>query len=123
VPVLRTYPIFFALVGLAASSLLYRRALTFMNADAKAALMDSSSHTRLLGLIAVGVFLVLVLWRPSVGWAFLGCAYLGLGARSYFRLRRLGLPLRAARLILIGNVSAVVGIAVCAFIFALRARP
>lgn len=112
---------FFALAWLIASTLLYQRALALMDADAKAALTDSSSGTRFLNLLAVGVFLLLVLWRPLSGWAFLGCAYVGLGARSFFRLRRLALPPRAARYLLIGNMSAVVGIATCAFIFALRA--
>jgi hypothetical protein len=94
-----------------------------MHADAKAALIDASSGTRLLNLLAMGIFLAMVLWRPLFGGALLGCAYLGLGARSLFRLRRLDLPRSAARLLAIGNLSAVVGIALCAFIFALRAPP
>jgi uncharacterized membrane protein len=92
-----------------------------MRADAKAALIDSYSRTRMFTLFVVAVFFVLVFWRPLIGWIFLGCAYLGLGARSIVRLRRLNLPQHAARLILIGNVSAVVGITLCAVIFALRA--
>jgi hypothetical protein len=120
-PMLNAYPLLFALAGLAASTLLYERALGLMPADAKAALIDASSRTRLLTLVAMVLFLALVLWRPLWGWAFLGCAYLGLGTRSLLRLRRLGLPPRAARLLLIGNASAVAGIALCAFIFALRA--
>jgi hypothetical protein len=91
-----------------------------MNADAKAALIDASSGTRLLNVLVLGLFFGLVLWRPPIGWIFLACAYLVLGARSIFRLRRLDLPRRAARLILIGNVCAVVGVAACAFIFAVR---
>jgi hypothetical protein len=114
-------PLLFALAGFLASALLYQRALTLMPPDAKAALVDASSRTRLLSLFAVAVFLILVLWRPWLGWAFLACAYLALGARSVFRLKQLVLPSRAARLLLIGNVSAVVGIALCASIFALRA--
>jgi hypothetical protein len=121
VPISKAYPLFFVLAGFVASTLFYRRALTFMHADAKAALVDASSRTRMLSLFAVTVFLVLVLWRPLFGWTFLGCAYLGLGARSFFRLRRLDLPSQAARLLLIGNVSAVVGITLCAYIFAMRA--
>jgi len=104
-----------------ASALLYERALSLMHADAKAALIDASSRTRMLTLLVVGVFCALVLWRPLFGWTFLGCGYLGLGARSVLRLRRLGLPPRAASLLLMGNISAVVGITICAFIFALRA--
>jgi len=92
-----------------------------MNADAKAALIDSLSRTRMLTLLVAGLFFVLVFWDLFFGWTFLGLGYLGLGARSLFRLRRLNLPPRAARLILMANVAAVVGIALCAFIFALRA--
>jgi hypothetical protein len=122
-PVLNAYPLFFVLAGFVASALLSERALSLMHADAKVALLDASSGTRLLNLVAIGMFFALVLWRPLFGWVFLGCAYLGLGIRSLFRLRRLDLPPHAARLLLIGNVSAVVGIALCAFIFALRALP
>jgi hypothetical protein len=114
------YPTLFAVAGLIASTLLYERALKLMDAGAKAALMDASSSTRRLSVLVVIVFLALVLWRPLIGWVFLACAYLGLGVRSFFRLRRLNLPPRASGLILIGNVSAVIGIALCAGIFALR---
>jgi hypothetical protein len=115
------YPTLFAVAGLIASTLLYERALKLMDAGAKAALLDASSSTRRLSVLVVIVFLALVLWRPLIGWVFLACAYLGLGVRSFFRLRRLNLPPRASGLILIGNVSAVIGIALCAGIFALRA--
>lgn len=120
-PIATAYPLFFALAGFVASTLLYGRALTLLPADAKAALIDASSRTRLLSVFAVCVFLGLVLWRPLFGWIFLGCAYLGLGARSLFRLRRLDLPPRAARLLLIGNLCSVLGITVCAGVFAMRA--
>ena len=120
-PLLNVYPLFFALAGFVAAALLSERALALMDAGAKAALIDSLSSTRLLTLLVLGVFLGLVLRRPLFGWAFLGFAYLGLGARSLLRLRRLNLPPRSARLILMGNMTAVVGIALCAFIFALRA--
>jgi hypothetical protein len=119
--VLNAYPLAFAFAGFVASALFYRRALAFMQADAKAALVDSSSHTNLLNLFAIGTFFALVLSRALFGWIFLGRAYLALGARSVVRLRRLNLPARAARLLLIGNCTAVVGIATCAFIFARRA--
>jgi hypothetical protein len=115
------YPLFFALAGFIASALLYQRALTLMDAAAKAALVDASARTRMLSLVAVCVFLALVLWRPLFGWTFLAGAYLGLGVRSLFRLRRLNLPPRAARFLLLGNICAAGGIAVCASIFALRA--
>jgi hypothetical protein len=114
------YPIFFALAGIFASTMFYKRAFALMDANGKVALSNSSSSTRFLNLLVVGVFLALVLWRPLIGWVFLGCAYLGLGVRSFFRLRRLDLPRRAANYVLIGNASAVIGIALCAFIFALR---
>jgi hypothetical protein len=113
--------VFFLLAGFLASALLSRRALTLMPADTKAALVDASSSTRLLGLVGMGVFLGLVLWRPLVGWAFLGCTYLGLGVRSVFRLKGLDLPSGAARIVLIGNVCAVAGVVLCSFIFVLRA--
>ena len=60
-PLLKAYPLVFALAGFVASALLSERALTLMDADAKAALIDSSSRTRLLSLLAIGVFLALVL--------------------------------------------------------------
>jgi hypothetical protein len=123
VPALSAYPLLFALAGIAGSTLLFRRALSLLQAEAKAALIDSSSSTRLLNLVAMGAFVALVLWRPLAGWIFLGCAYLGLGVRSLFRLRRLNLPPRAAHLILAGNVSVIAGIALCAFTFAARALP
>jgi len=121
--VLNAYPLLLVFAGFVASALLYRRALPLMQADAKAALIDSSSRTNLLNIIVIGLFVALVLWRPIFGWIFLGCAYLGLFARSVFRLRRLDLPARAARLVLVGNLAAVAGITLCASIFALRALP
>ncbi len=78
----------------------------FMQADAKAALVDSSSRTNVLNLFAMGTFFALVFWRPLFAWTFLGCAYLGLGARSVIRLRRLHLPTQAAKLLQIGNITA-----------------
>ncbi len=119
-PLQNAYPVFFALAGVIASSILSGRALALMNADAKAALIDSLSSTRLLNGVALVAFFGLIMWRPLIGWAFLGCAYLGLGARSVVRLRRMNLPPHAARLILIGNICAVAGIALCAFTFVAR---
>jgi hypothetical protein len=121
VPLVRAYPLIFVLAGYVAATLLYQRAVPLMRADAKAALVDASSSTRLLNVVVIAVFLALVFWRPLLAWVFLGCAYLALGIRSVFRLRRLNLPIPAARLILMGNVSGVAGITLCAFIFALRA--
>jgi hypothetical protein len=119
-PALNAYPLFFVVIGFVASTLLYERALKLMDANAKAALIDASARTRLFNLAAIVVFLALVLWRPLLGWTFLGCAYLCLGIRSFFRLRRLALRPHAARLLLMGNVSAVLGVALCAFIFVER---
>jgi hypothetical protein len=120
---LSAYPFFFVIAGFVAATLLYKRAVALMQADAKAALIASSARTKSLNLLVIALFLALVLWRPLIGWIFLGCAYLGLLARSVLRLRRLKLPARAARLVLIGNLAAVVGITICASIFALRALP
>ena len=118
---LNAYPLFIAFAGILASVLLSGRALALMQADAKAALLDSASSTRLLTVVVLGVFFALLLWRPLWAWIFLGCAYLGLGARSVLRLRRLNLPGPAARLLLIGNLAAVVGVSLCAFILAVKA--
>ena len=119
-PLELAYPLLFVFAGYLAATLLYRRALALMQADAKAALADASSSTRLLNVVVIGLFLVVLLWRAPVAWVFLGCAYVSLGIRSVFRLRRLNLPAPAARLILIGNVSGIGGIVLCAFVFALR---
>jgi hypothetical protein len=115
VPLSNVYPLFFALAGFVVAALLSQRALVFMDPGAKAALIDALSRTRLLTLLVLAVFLMLVLWRPLLGWTYLGFAYLGLGARSLLRLRRLNLPPRSARLIFIGNMTAVVGIALCVY--------
>ena len=115
------YPILFVLAGFVASSLLYRRGVALMSANAKAALVDATSRTNLLVLLVIAGFVALLFWRPPVGWMFLGCAYLGLGVRSVFRLRKLQLPERAARLILLGNWAGIAGIVLCALIFAQRA--
>jgi hypothetical protein len=91
-----------------------------MDARAKAALLDALSSTRTLSILVAGAFTALLLWRPLFAWAFLGFGYIGLGVRSLFRLRRLNLPLRSTRLILLGNLAAVVGVVLCSLIFALR---
>ena len=120
-PLVRAYPLLFVLAGYFAATLLYQRALPLLQAEAKAALVDASSSTRLLNVVVIGLFLALLLWRSPLAWVFLGCAYLALGIRSVFRLRRLNLPVPAGRLIFMGNASGVAGITLCAFIFALRA--
>jgi hypothetical protein len=118
---INAYPILIVLAGFAASGLLYRRGVALMSADAKAALVDATSRTNLLVLLVIAVFVALLFWRPLLGWIFLGCAYLGLGVRSVFRLRQLQLPTRAARLVLVGNWAGIAGIVLCALIFAQRA--
>ena len=120
-PLVRAYPLLFVLAGYVAATLLYRRALVLMQPDAKAALVDASSSTRLLNLAVIALFFALLFWRPPLAWVFLGCAYLALGIRSVFRLERLNLPVPAARLILMGNIAGVAGITLCALVFALRA--
>jgi hypothetical protein len=117
------YPLLIAVAGYVVATLLYKRAVALMQADDKAALVAASARTKSLNLLVIALFLALVLWRPLTGWIFLGCAYLGLLARSVLRLRRLNLPARAGRLVLVGNLAAVVGITLCAFIFAVRALP
>lgn len=114
------YPLFIALAGAAASALLSERALSLMQSDDKAALVDSAARTRMLVLLVVALFVALIVWRPFVAWVFLGCAYLGLGARMTLRLRRLRLPAAASRLLLTGQLLGVGGIVTCALIFALR---
>jgi hypothetical protein len=114
------YPLFVALIGLAISALCTERALALMKPDEKAALVDASARTRLMNILVAGLFVALVLWRPLIGWVFLGCAYFGLLGRSLIRLRRLSLPSAVRRLLLAGNVAATFGIGICALIFALR---
>lgn len=120
-PLQVAYPLLFALAGFISSALFSERALSVMNAEDKAALIDSFASTRRLTLLVSASFVALIIWRPLIGWVFLGCAYTGLGIRSFARLGRLALPRRAARLLLIGNVSAVTGITLCSAIFAFRA--
>jgi hypothetical protein len=120
---LNAYPLIFVIGGFIAAGVLYRRAVALMQPAARAALIASSSSTKTLNLLIIALFLAVMFWRPLLGWIFLGCAYLGLLARSILRLRKLNLPAQAARLVLIGNLAAVVGITLCASIFALRALP
>jgi hypothetical protein len=115
------YPMFIAIGGLFGSALLSERALALMPPEAKATLVDSFARTRLLNLLVVALFVALMLWRPLVGWVFLGCSFLALGARSMLRLRRLGLPATPSRLLLAAWIMAVGGLVTCALIYALRA--
>ncbi|MGC1524238.1 MAG: hypothetical protein WA803_22055 [Steroidobacteraceae bacterium] len=115
------YPLFIALAGFVVAGLLSQRAVSLMQPDAKVALVDASAPTRLLTILLVTVFVGLVIWRPAVGWAFLGAAYLCLGVRSIVRLQRLKFPVRISRLLHAGNLTACIGMIICACIFELRA--
>ena len=117
------YPLLIAIGGLVVSALLSERALVLMPPDAKVALMDSFARTRIFNLLVIVLCVPLIFWRPVFAWMFLGCSFLGLGVRSFFRLRRLSLPATASRLLLAGQTIAVAGIVVCALIFTLRALP
>jgi hypothetical protein len=70
--VLKYYPLFIALAAFVVAALLSERAISLMQPDAKAALVDASARTRLLNILVAAVFLGLILWRPIVGWGFLG---------------------------------------------------
>jgi hypothetical protein len=118
---LNFYPLFIALAGFVVAAFLSERALSLMQPDAKAALVDASARTRLLTIIVAAVFLGLILWRPVVAWAFLGVAYVSLGVRSIPRVQRLNLPVSISRLLHAANLTACVGMIVCACVFELRA--
>ena len=118
---LNYYPLFIALAGFVVAALLSERALSLMQPDAKAALMDASAPTRLLNILVAAVFTGLIIWRPVVAWAFLGIAYICLAVRSIVRVRHLNLPVSISRLLHAANLTACVGIVICAFIFELRA--
>lgn len=120
-PMLKFYPLFIALAAFVVAGLLTERAISRMQPDAKAALVDASSSTRLLSIFVAVVFLGLVVWRPIVGWVFLGVAYIGLAGRSILRVRRLNIPVSIARLLQAAHLTVGVGMLTCACIFALRA--
>jgi hypothetical protein len=67
---LNFYHLFIALAGLIIAALLSERAISRMQPDAKAALVDASASTRLLNILVAALFLGLILWRPIVGWVF-----------------------------------------------------
>jgi hypothetical protein len=118
---LNYYPLFIALAGFVVAALLSQRALSLMQPDAKVALVDASARTRLLSILVAAVFVGLVIWRPIVAWGFLGVAYICLGVRSILRVQHLKLPVSISRLLHTANVTACVGMLVCACIFELRA--
>jgi hypothetical protein len=118
---LNYYPLFIALAGFVVAALLSERALSLMQPDAKAALMDASAPTRLLNILVAVVFTGLIIWRPAVAWAFLGVAYLCLAVRSIPRVQRLNLPVSVSRRLHAANLTACVGMLICACIFELRA--
>ena len=117
---LHYYPLLIALAGFVIAAVLSERALSLMQPDVKVALMDASAPTRLLNILVAVVFVGLIIWRPVVAWAFLGVAYICLAVRSILRVRYLKLPLAISRLLHIGNLTACVGMIICACIFELR---
>ena len=118
---LNYYPLFIALAGFVVSALLSQRALSLMQPDAKVALVDASASTRLISMLVAAIFVGLIIWRPVVAWAFLGVAYVCLAVRSILRVQRLNLPVPVARLLHTANLTACVGMVICACIFELRA--
>jgi hypothetical protein len=118
---LNYYPLFIALAGFVLSTLLSQRALSLMEPDAKAALVDASARTRLLSTLVAAVFVGLIIWRPVIAWAFLGAAYIGLAVRSILRVQHLNFPVAISRLLHTANLTACVGIVICACVFGLRA--
>ena len=118
---LNYYPLFIALAGFVVAALLSQRALSLMQPDAKVALMDASAPTRLLSILVSAVFVGLIIWRPVVAWAFLGIAYFCLAVRSILRVQHLHLPVSISRFLHAANLTACVGMVICACIFELRA--
>ena len=118
---LNYYPLFIALAGIVVATLLSQRAVSLMQPDAKVALVDASARTRLLTTLVAAVFVGLIIWRPVVAWGFLGIAYIGLGVRSILRVQHLNFPVAIARLLLTANLTACVGMLICACIFEVRA--
>jgi hypothetical protein len=118
---LKFYPLFIAVAAFVVAAVLSERAISRMQPDAKAALVDASARTRLLQILVVAVFLGLILWRPVVGWVFLGVAYIGLAGRSILLIQHMNLPVPIARLLQAAHLTVAVGMLTCACIFALRA--
>lgn len=115
------YPLFIALGAFVVAALLSERAISQMQPDAKAVLVDASASTRLLNIVVAVVFLGLVLWRPIVGWGFLGVAYVCLAGRSVLRVQRLKFPISISRLLQASHLIVGAGMLVCASIFVSRA--
>lgn len=118
---LNYYPLFIALAGFVVAALLSQRALSLMQPDAKIALMEASASTRLITILVAAVFVGLIIWRPVVAWVFLGIAYFGLAVRSILRVQRLHLPVSISSLLHAANLTACVGMVICACIYVLRA--
>jgi hypothetical protein len=118
---LNFYPLFIVLAGFLVAALLSERAISQMHPDAKAALVDATARTRLLTIPVVALFLGLLLWRPIVGWIFLGVAYVCLAGRSIIRVQHLDLPVSIARRLQSAHLVFALGMFICAGIFALRA--
>jgi hypothetical protein len=117
---LNYYPLFIALAGVVIAALLSQRAISQMQADAKAALVDATARTRLLNAVAGVAFVGLVVWRPIVGWVFLGVAYVCLSGRSIIRIQHMNIPAPAARLLQAAHLTVALGMLACASIYAQR---
>lgn len=114
------YPLLIAFAGFALAALLSERALKLLKPQEKAALLDAFAWTRLLNLLAAGLFIVLMLWQQVIAWIFIGCAYIILPGCAALRLQRLYLPANAAGRLLAAQFAAAVGVVVCALIFVTR---
>jgi hypothetical protein len=121
IAMLNFYPLFIALAGFIVAALLQERAISRMQPDAKAALVDASARSRLLNILVAVLFLGLLIWRPIIGWVFLGVAYTYLAGRSIIRVHHLNFPVPVSRLMTTAHLAVGLGMLICASIFALRA--
>jgi hypothetical protein len=114
------YPLFIAVAGVGIAAVLSERALTLLQADAKGALIDAFARVRWMNLVGVSLFAALLLWRVPIAWAALGVEYTLLSAWSVLRVRALKLPQAVSSRLIASVVLRALGIATCAFIYAVR---
>jgi len=69
---LNFYPLFIALAGFVVAALLSERAISLMQPDAKAALVDASARSRLLNILVGAVFLGLTV---ALGMLICACIF------------------------------------------------